>query len=442
MSYPFLDSSLSPEQRAEDLVARLTLDEKVLQMLNSAPAIERLNIPAYDWWNECLHGVARTEYKVTVYPQAIGMAAGWDRDAMKQMGDFTAEEGRAVYNTASAKGDRRIYHGLTYWTPNINIFRDPRWGRGQETYGEDPFLTGELAKQFVAGLQGENPDYLKAVACAKHYAVHSGPEHNRHEFNTEVSDYDLWDTYLPAFRSLVVDAKVGGVMCAYNAFRTQPCCGNDILMTDILRNRWGFDGYVTSDCGAIDDFYRHHKTHPDAVAASADAVFHGTDLDCGHEAYKSLVEAVKQNVISEDQINISVKRLFTIRFRLGLFDPAGKSPYDAIDSSVLEKDTHKALSLKMAHQSIVLLKNENNLLPLAKNLRKIAVIGPNADNKDVLLGNYNGFPTSMSTLLDGIKTAAGKDVEVYYEQGINYTKKIDGDARSFQQIATGAADAD
>ena len=263
--YPFRNPQLSIEQRVDDLVSRLTLEEKVRQMLNNAPAIKRLGIPAYNWWNECLHGVGRTKYHVTVFPQAIGMAASWNDVLMKEVASSIADEGRAIYNDAQKRGDYSQYHALTYWTPNINIFRDPRWGRGQETYGEDPYLTSKIGKAFVLGLQGDDPRYLKASACAKHYAVHSGPEKNRHSFNSDVSTYDLWDTYLPAFRTLVVDANVSGVMCAYNAFKGQPCCGNDLLMQSILRDKWNFKGYVTSDCGAIDDIFNHHKAHPDAA---------------------------------------------------------------------------------------------------------------------------------------------------------------------------------
>ncbi|WP_239060746.1 glycoside hydrolase family 3 protein [Bacteroides sp. 519] len=309
-SYPFMNPALSVDERVADLVSRLTLEEKVAQMLNNTPAIERLGIPSYNWWNECLHGIGRTDYKVTVFPQAIGMAATWDVETFKQVADAIAEEGRAIYNDASSKGNRAIYHGLTYWTPNINIFRDPRWGRGQETYGEDPYLTGAMGKAFVSGLQGNHPKYLKASACAKHYAVHSGPENTRHSFNTRVTDYDLWDTYLPAFRDLVVDANVSGVMCAYNAYAGEPCCGNNMLMQEILRAQWGFSGYVTSDCGAIDDFFNHHKTHQSAAHAASDAVFSGTDIDCGNYAYKALVEAVKGGMIPEEQINVSLSRLF------------------------------------------------------------------------------------------------------------------------------------
>lgn len=421
--YPFQDPSLPIEVRVNDLVSRLTLEEKVAQMLNAAPAIERLGIPAYDWWNEVLHGVARTPYRVTVYPQAIAMAATFDTASLSRMGHYSALEGRAVYNKAVKEGIAgQRYLGLTYWTPNINIFRDPRWGRGQETYGEDPYLTAKLGHAFVNGLQGKHPKYLKAAACAKHYAVHSGPEPSRHVFNADVSPYDLWDTYLPAFEELVVDADVVGVMCAYNAFRGQPCCGSDILMNDILRNQWQFTGYVTSDCWAIDDFFKNHKTHPDAASASADAVMHGTDLDCGTDAYMGLIKAVKDGMISERQIDVSVKRLFTIRFRLGLFDPVEMVEWAQTPESVLESEPHREHSLKMARQSIVLLKNERNTLPLKKNLRKIAVIGPNADNEIAVLGNYNGIPSEIVTALEGIKAKVGDGVQVVYEKASTFTK--------------------
>jgi beta-glucosidase len=421
--YLFQDPTLSIEVRVNDLVSRLTLEEKVAQMLNSAPAIERLGIPSYDWWNEVLHGVARTPYRVTVFPQAIGMAATFDTTSLYHMADFSALEGRAVYNKAVEEGKSgQRYMGLTYWTPNINIFRDPRWGRGQETYGEDPFLTAMLGKAFVRGLQGEDPKYLKAAACAKHYAVHSGPEPERHVFNAAPSDYDLWDTYLPAFEELVVNAKVAGVMCAYNAFRGQPCCGSDVLMQDILRNQWQFTGYVTSDCWAIDDFFKNHKTHPDAASASADAVMHGTDLDCGTDAYKALVQAVKNGQITERQIDVSVKRLFTIRFRLGMFDPRAMVAYAQTPSSVLESAPHKAHALKMAQQSMVLLKNDKNTLPLRKNLKKIAVVGPNSDNPIAVLGNYNGQPSEVVTALAGIRNKLGPNTEVMYERATTFTK--------------------
>lgn len=436
--YPFQDPSLSVEARAMDLVSRLTLEEKVAQMLNKTPAIERFGIPEYDWWNECLHGVGRTEYKVTVFPQAIGMAAGWDKDAIRLMGDYTSEEGRAVYNASQSKQDYQRYTGLTYWTPNINIFRDPRWGRGQETYGEDPYLTAMLGKNFVEGLQGNNPTYLKAAACAKHYAVHSGPEWNRHIFDVSVSGYDLWDTYLPAFKELA-EADVAGFMCAYNAFDGQPCCGSDKLMIEILREDWGFEGYVTSDCGAIDDFYRNHKTHPDAAKASADAVFHGTDLDCGHEAYLGLIQAVEDGIITEDQIDISLRRLFQIRMRLGMFDPKESVPYNAIDETALEKPAHKDHALKMARQSMVLLKNDG-ILPIKKEtLKKVAILGPNVNDPEVQLGNYNGFPTRIITPLDGIKEELGEGVEIYTEKMTDYFGET---PKSFSSVTDNVKNAD
>lgn len=429
--YPFQNTSLSFEARVNDLVSRLTLEEKVAQMLNAAPAIERLGIPAYEWWNEVLHGVARTPYKVTVFPQAIAMAATFDTEALKLMADYAATEGRAVYNKAIAQGKAgNRYVGLTYWTPNINIFRDPRWGRGQETYGEDPFLTAMMGKAFVNGLQGDDPKYLKAAACAKHYAVHSGPEPLRHNFNVAPSNYDLWNTYLPAFKELITQTNVAGVMCAYNAFKGQPCCGSDQLMTDILRNRWNFTGYVTSDCGGIDDFFKKHKTHANAEEAAADAVFHGTDVECGHDAYLSLVQAVKDGKITEEQINISVRRLFMIRFRLGMFDPASMVKWTQTSETELESPAHKAHALKMARESIVLLKNAPlqggagagvGTLPLSKKLKKIAVIGPNADNDIAVLGNYNGTPSQIVTPLQGIREKLGKEVKVLYEKAVNFT---------------------
>ncbi len=421
-SYPMWNANLPLEQRVNDLVGRLTLEEKVAQMLNTAPAVPRLGIPAYDWWNETLHGVARTPFPTTSFPQAIGMAATWDTSSLRRMADISATEGRAIHYRAieeNKTGNR--YWGLTYWTPNINIFRDPRWGRGQETYGEDPYLTGALGTAFVHGLQGDNPRYLKAAACAKHFAVHSGPEPSRHADNFDPTPFDLWDTYLPAFKALVTQAKVAGVMCAYNAIYKQPCCGNDLLMTDILRNQWKFTGYVTSDCGAIDDFFRFHKTHKDAMSSAVDAVVHGTDVECGNTAYRTLVNAVKSGMIKEDQINISVRRLFEIRYRLGMFDPPESVPYARTPITVLESPAHKAHALKMARQAIVLLKNQNQVLPLSKSIKKIAVLGPNADNKISVLGNYNGVPSKVESVLEGIREKLGPGVEVIYEQAVDFT---------------------
>ena len=420
-SFPMWDYNLSFEQRVNDLISRLTLEEKVHQMLNATPAIPRLGILAYDWWNETLHGVARTPYHVTSYPQAIGMAATWDSTSLYRMADYSAMEGRAIQNLAIQQGktnDR--YLGLTYWTPNINIFRDPRWGRGQETYGEDPFLTAMMARAFVRGLQGEDPKYLKAAACAKHFAVHSGPEPSRHVDNFNPSTYDLWDTYLPAFKELITKANVAGVMCAYNAVNTQPCCANDLLMNDILRKQWRFNGYVTSDCWAIDDFFKFHKTHKDPITSAVDAVMHGTDIECGTSVYYTLLDAVKQGLITEAQIDVSLRRLFTIRYRLGMFDPPSMVKYTIAPASTLEASEHKALALKMAQQSIVLLKNQNNTLPLQKTIKKIAIVGPNADNRVAVLGNYNGVPSEIVTVLDGIKAKLGGNAEVMYERGTTF----------------------
>jgi beta-glucosidase len=417
-SYPFQNPSLSFEVRVTDLVSRMTLDEKTSQMLNESPAIDRLGIPAYNWWNECLHGVGRSGHNVTVFPQAIGMAATFDDVALLKMASITSDEARAIYNDAKRTHKAGAqYHGLTFWTPNINIFRDPRWGRGQETYGEDPYLTSRMGMAMVKGLQGNNPNYLKVTACAKHFAVHSGPEPGRNMFDVTVSDYDLWDTYLPAFKALIVDAQVAGVMCAYNRFAGQPCCGNNLLMTDILRNKWGFKGYATSDCGAIEDFFRNHKTQPDAASAAADAVLHGTDLECGG-AFHALGTAVKNNQIAEKDIDVSVKRLFLIRFRLGMFDPKSKVVYNSIPLSVLENKSNQQHALKMARESMVLLKNKNNLLPLSRNIKRIVVIGPNANNKEVQLGNYNGISSFTVTPYEALqKKLIGR---VIYKKGTDY----------------------
>lgn len=420
--YPFQNSKLSIEKRVDNLVSLLTLEEKISQMVNNSPAIERLGIPAYNWWNETLHGVARSPYHVTSFPQAIGMAATWNPASFQKMADICATEGRAIYNDSQRKGKTGIYLGLTYWTPNINIFRDPRWGRGQETYGEDPFLTGTLGKAFVRGLEGNNPNYLKASACAKHFAVHSGPEWSRSTFNAKVSDFDLWDTYLPAFRDLIVDAKVSGVMCAYNALDGKPCCGSDKLMNDILRKKWNFKGYTTSDCGGIGMFWRTHKTHATQELAASDAVLNGTDCECSAKpTFFALKKAIEGKLIKESDIDISVKRLFTIRFRLGMFDPSENVPFSKIDVSVLENSTHQAHALKMARESIVLLKNQDQVLPLKKDLKKIAVLGPNADDKSTLLANYYGYPSKITTVLEGIR--AKFKGEIIYEKGVNIADK-------------------
>ena len=411
----YRDPSLPIEKRVDDLISRMTLEEKVSQMMNVAGPIERLGIPQYDWWNEGLHGVARAGV-ATVFPQAIGMAATWDTDLIHQVAEVISTEARAKYNEFSRQGDRGRYKGLTFWSPNINIFRDPRWGRGQETYGEDPYLTGRLAVAFIEGLQGDDPRYLKVVATPKHYAVHSGPEPERHGFNAVVDERDLRETYLPAFKAAVTEGKADSVMCAYNRTDGQPCCANPRLLTEILRGEWGFNGYIVSDCGAIDDIYRHHGFAKSLAQASADAVKAGTDLSCGAE-YKSLLEAVKSGLITQPEIDTALKRLMTARFRLGMFDPPELVPYSRIPFSENDSAEHRSLSLKTAHESIVLLKNHGNTLPLNKGLNTIAVIGPNADAPDVLLGNYNGKPSKSVTPLDGIKNKVSSATRIVYAPG-------------------------
>ena len=440
--YPFRNPDLPLDERVQDIISRLTLEEKVQLMKHAAPAVPRLGIPAYNWWNEALHGVARTKEKVTVFPQAIGMAATFDTEALQLMGDMTSSEGRALFNEDLKSGKTgSIYRGLTYWTPNINIFRDPRWGRGQECYGEDPYLTGKMGSAIVRGLEGNDSHYLKAVACAKHYAVHSGPEGNRHYFDARTSLYDLWDTYLPAFRELVTKAKVHGVMCAYNRLEGQPCCGHNELLQDILRNQWKFDGYVTSDCGAVNDFAHHHKTHSNDVEAVADAVLAGTDLECGN-LYQKLQEGVQQGIISEKDINVSLARLFKIQFKLGMYDPADRVPYATIGREVIECDAHKAHAYKMAQESMVLLKNNKNILPLnASKIKRIALIGPNMDNGSTLLANYFGVPSEIITPYKSLKKRFGNTIQIDTLTGVGIVQKLEG-APSFAQVAAQAKKAD
>lgn len=416
---PYKNPALPIETRVNDLVSRMTLEEKVSQMMNAAPAIERLGIPAYDWWNEALHGVARAGY-ATVFPQAIGLAATWDTKLMHDVADVISTEARAKHHEFVRNNQHARYQGLTFWSPNINIFRDPRWGRGQETYGEDPYLTARLGVEFVRGLQGDDPRYFKVIATPKHYAVHSGPEPERHAFDAIASERDLRETYLPAFRATILEGKADSVMCAYNRVNGEPCCANKKLMTDILRGEWGFNGYVVSDCGAIYDIWKFHKVVPTEMEASVLGVRGGTDLTCGTE-YPSLVQAVKQGLISESEIDTSVKRLMTARFRLGMFDPPEMVPYARIPFSQNDTPEHRQLALKTARESIVLLKNANHTLPLKKNLKSIAVIGPNADAPEVLWGNYNGRPSVLTTPLAGIKNAVSADTKVTYALGSAFT---------------------
>lgn len=421
--FPFRNPDLPVDERVEDLLGRLTPEEKVGQMMNQTPAIERLGIPEYDWWNEALHGVARAG-RATVFPQAIGMAATFDDNALYETFTMVSDEARAKYHHYQKNKEYDRYKGLTFWTPNINIFRDPRWGRGMETYGEDPYLTGRMGLAVVKGLQGNDPEYLKTHACAKHYGVHSGPEWNRHSFNAEATPRDLWLTYLPAFERLVKEGNVQEVMCAYNRFEGKPCCGSDKLLVDILRNSWGYDRIIVSDCGAIDDFWQRdkrtprHETHPDAASASSEAVLTGTDLECGG-SYKALLQAMKDGKLDEEALNTSLRRLLKARFKLGMFDPDERVKWAQIPYEVVDCQKHKDMALEMAHKSIVLLKNQNNTLPLKKEIKKIAVVGPNAADSVMLWANYNGFPSSTVTILQGIRNKV-PGAEVIYEKGCNH----------------------
>ena len=411
----YKDPNAPLDKRLDDLLSRMTLEEKVSQMMNDSPAIDRLGVPAYNWWNECLHGVARAGI-ATVFPQAIGMAATWDTDLFARMAAAISDEARAKHHEFVRQGKRGIYQGLTFWTPNINLFRDPRWGRGMETYGEDPYLTGRLATEFIRGLQGKDSKYLKTIATAKHYAVHSGPESLRHTFDAVVNESDLRDTYLPQFEMAVKDGGARSVMCAYNRVNGLPACASTPLENDILRKQWSFSGYIVSDCGAVGDIYENHKTQPTAEAGVAAAVKAGTDLNCGVE-YMHLVPAVKQGLISEAEINTSVRRLLTARFQLGMFDPPEMVPYAQIPYSVNDSAEHKELAVEVARKSIVLLKNEGSVLPLRKNLKTLAVIGPNADSVEVLVGNYNGDPSDPITPLEGIRRKLGSGTNVLFAAG-------------------------
>ena len=409
------DISKSFEERAKHIVAQMTLEEKVSQLSYTSPGIERLEIPEMNWWNECLHGVARAGI-ATVFPQAIGMSAMWDRTQMFKNAEAISDEARAKHHEFASRNKRGIYQGLTFWTPNINIFRDPRWGRGMETYGEDPYLTGELGVQFVKGLQGNDPKYLKLVATAKHFVVHSGPESERHSFDVSPSTFDMLNTYSPQFEKVIREGKVYSVMCAYNSFEGVPCCGNKKL-SDLLREDWGFDGYIVSDCWAIRDFYEKgaHEVVATKEEAAAMAVKAGTDLNCG-DTYPALIEAVKQNLISETELDVSLERLLVARLRLGLFAPKGDVKFENIPFSVVDSELHKMMALESARKSIVLLKNENTILPLSKTIKKVAVIGPNANDMDVLLGNYHGFPSKGITPLEGIKNKL-PNASVTFAQG-------------------------
>lgn len=417
----YQDESLSFEERAADLASRMTLEEKVNQTLHGAAAIESLGVKAYNYWNEALHGVARAGV-ATVFPQAIGLAATFDEDFLERIAEAVSDEGRAKFNVQQKYGDYDIYKGLTFWSPNVNIFRDPRWGRGHETFGEDPYLTSRLGVRFIQGMQGSDDKYMKVAACAKHFAVHSGPEDLRHSFNAISTEQDLRETYLPAFEACVKEAGVEVVMGAYNRTNDEPCCGSKRLLEDILRGEWGFEGHVTSDCWAIKDFHEFHMVTADAVESVALAMNRGCDLNCGN-IYGNLLKAVERGLVKEETIERAVTRLLTTRMKLGLFDAPEKVPYNSIPYEVVDCKEHQLLNEEAARKSIVLLKNENQTLPLKKDeIKTIGVIGPNADNRKSLVGNYEGTSSEYITVLEGIRHYVGDDIRVMYSEGCHLCK--------------------
>jgi beta-glucosidase len=417
--FPFHNPELSVRERARDIVSRLTLEEKASQMLHDAPAVPRLGIPAYNWWNEGLHGVARAGI-ATVFPQAIGLAAMWNARRLHEVAVAISDEARAKHHEFLRHDDRGYYKGLTYWSPNINIFRDPRWGRGHETYGECPFLTSRLGVAFCRGLQGDDPKYLKVVATPKHFAVHSGPEALRHSFDAQTSLKDLRETYLPAFHACIVEAKAKSIMGAYNRTNGEPCCASQTLLVELLRGEWEFDGFVVSDCWAIKDFHESHQVTKTWEESAALAVKMGCDLNCGC-TYEHLPSAVKQGLVAEKDLDVCLERLFGARVELGMFDPEERVPYAQIPYEANDSERHAELALVATRESIVLLKNQNGLLPLSRDLGSIAVIGPNADDPSVLVGNYHGTPSRSVTPLAGIRGAVSPDTKVWYAQGCKRT---------------------
>jgi len=412
----YLDTSLPFAERAKDLVGRLTLEEKVSLMNHPAQGVPRLNIPSYNYWSEALHGVARNG-RATVFPQAIGMAATWDKQLIHRVASAISDEGRAKYHAALRRnGYTDLYQGLTFWSPNVNIFRDPRWGRGQETWGEDPFFTGEMASAFVKGLQGDHPKYLKAAACAKHFAVHSGPEKDRHTFNAIVTKRELHDTYLPAFKKLVTEAKVESVMGAYNRTLDEVCCASKLLLEDILRGEWNFQGYVVSDCWALSDFHLNHKVTKDAAESAALALQHGCDLGCDH-VFNEIPEAIARGLIAEADVDRALERTLGTRFKLGMFDPSEDVPFASISADVVTCDEHRQLAYRTATEAVVLLKNKDNILPIKPSTKKIFVTGPTATSMEVLLGNYYGFNNQMVTLLEGLAGRIPEGMGMEYTSG-------------------------
>ena len=413
---PWEDTSIPRSERIESLIQAMTVEEKIDQLVNGAPGIDRLGVLPYDWWNEALHGVARTG-RATVFPQAIGMAATFDEDLLLRVSTAISDEARAKFNVAQANGNYGKYAGLTFWTPNINIFRDPRWGRGQETYGEDPYLTSRLGMAFVRGLQGDNPEYLKTAACAKHYAVHSGPEALRHEFDAIPTQRDLYETYLPAFEALVREAKVEAVMGAYNRVYGDPACASPFLLDTLLKQQWGFNGHIVSDCGALRDFYTKHMVVNTPEAAAALAANAGLNVNCG-ATYAHLHKALADGLVTEETIDALIRPLLATKMKLGFFDPKGDNPYNALPPETVESPEHAALAREAAAKTFVLLKNDNNVLPLDKNIRSLYVTGPYATDGAVLLGNYYGVPSSLSTILEGIAAQVSVGTTIDYKPGI------------------------
>ncbi len=429
---PYMNPSVPIEARVADLVGRMTLDEKISQTLSSAPAIERLGIPAYDWWNEALHGVARAGV-ATVFPQAIGLASTWDPGQLLDVATVISDEARAKHHEFVRQGRHGRYEGLTFWSPNINIFRDPRWGRGMETYGEDPYLTGKMAIAFIKGLQGDDPRYFKVIATSKHFAVHSGPEPQRHVFDAQVSDRDLYETYLPHFRATVMEGGVYSIMGAYNRFRGESASASKLLLQELLRDKWGFKGYIVSDCDSIRDIFATHKIVPTAEEASALGIKRGCDLDCGN-TYKAIAGAIQQGLLTEKELDVAVKRLFTARMKLGMFDPPETVKWARIPYSVNDSPQNAQLAEIAARKSMVLLKNDRNTLPLQRSLRTIAVIGPNADDTELLVGNYNGTPSHPVTPLAGIRAKVGTSTQVLYARGCDVAEGV----ASFEPIPDSA----
>ncbi len=437
----YLNTSLPLETRVQELLRQMTLEEKASQINNTSPAIARLQIPAYNWWIEALHGVARAGL-ATSFPQPIGLAATFNDPAIYKMGVMISDEARAKFHQFQREGKYGLYEGLTFYSPNINIFRDPRWGRGHETFGEDPWLAGTMGVAFVKAMQGDDPNYFKTICTAKHFAVHSGPEPTRHEFDVKPLKKDLWETYLPAFKMLAQEGKVYSFMCAYNRLYGEPCCSDPFLLNDILRKQWGFTGFVATDCGAVWDMFMYHHSAKDSVDGMAKAIRAGVDNHCmGYVG--AVIPAIKQGLLEESELDTAVARLLRARFKLGMFDKASLNRYASIPYSVVNNKEHRAYALELAKQSIVLLKNKNSILPLSKKIKTIAVIGPNADDAEVQLGNYNGEPAHVITVLGGVKNALGKNVQVKYQKGCNITDTINYNRqKDFEPAIASTKDAD